>query len=115
MSTISDIRINRYMERAIEIARTSKCRFQHGCVVVSNGQIVGESTNRIVNDQVKNSWRRSHMHAEIAALLDARQRAIGSTVYVARVTKDGNPASSEPCKKCKTMLEKYKVRNVVWT
>lgn len=109
------MKLNKFMLEAIHIANSSKCRYRHGCVVVSNGQIVGKATNKLVGDQSKTSWRKSHVHAEIAALNEAGDRAIGSVVYVARIRKDGTPADSKPCKKCESQLTKRKVKKVLWT
>jgi pyrimidine deaminase RibD-like protein len=106
--------MNRFLLKAIDIAKTSRCRYRHGAVVVSSGVVVAMATNKIVSDQTK-GWRRSHVHAEMAALAAAGQRANGATLYVARVNAQGKPANSEPCKKCQGYLVKYKVGSVVWT
>lgn len=106
--------MNKYLEKALEIAMTSKCRYKHGCVVVSNGKIVATATNKKVGDPLT-QWRRSHIHAEAAAIMAARKYANGAKVYVARVTSDGLPADSKPCKKCEGYLQRFKVAEVVWT
>lgn len=106
--------MNKYLQKALEVAMTSKCRYKHGCVVVSNGRIVSIATNKKVGDPEK-QWRRAHIHAEAAAIVAAGKRANGSTVYVARVSKDGTPANSKPCKKCEGYLQRFKVSQVVWT
>ena len=106
--------MNRYLAEAVKLAMKSRCRYRHGCVVVSDGIIVGASTNKIVSDQTK-GWRKSHIHAEAAALAQAGTRANGAHVYVARVLADGSPAESRPCKKCAGFLERYRVKSVVWT
>jgi pyrimidine deaminase RibD-like protein len=105
---------SKYITKAVALAATSRCRYQHGAVIVYRGQIIASGVNKIVNDQTK-GWRRSHVHAEVAALLEAGPRAAGATMYVARLSADGTPVNSEPCKKCKRYLEKYKVGNVFWT
>lgn len=106
--------MNRFLLKAIDIAKASRCRYRHGAVVVSNGQVVAMATNKIVSDQGK-GWRKSHVHAEVAALTAAGARANGSTLYVARVNAQGMARDSKPCKKCEGFIEKYKVGSVVWT
>lgn len=106
--------MNKYLQKALEVAQTSKCRYKHGCVVVYNGKIIASATNKKVGDPYT-EWRRAHIHAEAAAILAAGKRANGATVYVARVLKDGQPASSKPCKKCEGYLQRFKVSQVVWT
>ena len=106
--------MNKYLEKALEIAETSKCRYKHGCVVVSRGRVIAQATNKKIGDP-STEWRRSHIHAEIAAVIAAGSNAKGSKVYVARVTKGGAPAMSKPCKKCERYLKRYGVSEVVWT
>jgi len=106
--------MNKYLEMAIELAETSKCRHKHGCVVVSRGRVIAQATNKKVGDP-GTQWRRSYIHAEFAALIAAGKNAKGSKVYVARVMKDGTPALSKPCKKCERYLKRYGVSEVVWT
>lgn len=106
--------MNKYLEKALEIAKTSKCRYRHGCVVVNNGQIVSTATNKKVGSP-ETHWRKSHVHAEAAAIIAAGPKAYGATVYVARAAADGSPASSKPCKKCDGYLARFRVSQVRWT
>lgn len=106
--------MNKFLQRAVEAALMSRCQYRHGCVVVSRGQVVSVATNRRVGDPDE-AWRRAHVHAEAAALLAAGDKAYGSTLYVARVSKSGKPLTSRPCKKCERVIGKFKVAAVVWT
>lgn len=106
--------MNKYLEKALEVATRSRCRYKHGCVVVNNGKIVSTATNKKVGDP-EIAWRKAHIHAEIAAVLAAGRYAAGANVYVARVTKSGKPAESQPCKKCERFLNRMGVSQVVWT
>jgi pyrimidine deaminase RibD-like protein len=105
--------VNRYMEKAIELAHSSKCRHKHGCVVVKNGKIISKATNKKVGDPSVEF--RLALHAEFAAVVAAGTHAAGSTVYVARVQADGSTALSKPCKKCENMMKRSGVSKVVWT
>jgi len=106
--------VNKYLEKAMEIAKTSRCRYRHGCVVVNNGRIISAATNKKVGDP-EIAWRKSHVHAEIAAVAAAGKYAYGSLVYVARVAADGSSANSQPCKKCERYLDRIGVAQVMWT
>jgi pyrimidine deaminase RibD-like protein len=107
--------MNKHLAMAVKIARTSKCRYRHGCVVVQNGRVLSTATNRKVGDP-ESGWRRAHVHAEIAAINAAGKHAVsGSAVYVARVWADGSPAESKPCKRCEGFMERHGVSQVVWT
>lgn len=107
--------MNRFLEQALSVAATSKCRYQHGCVVVANGVVVAEATNKKIREADSNTWRIAHVHAEEAAIAAAGSRAKGATVYVARVGRDGAPAMSKPCKRCERRLARVGVANIVWT
>lgn len=107
--------MNKYLEKALEVAKTSKCRYKHGCVVVSKrGKIVAVATNKKVGDP-QTHWRRSHIHAEFAAIIAAGTDANGAMLYVARVNANGDPASSRPCKKCQGIIERFGIASVVFT
>jgi pyrimidine deaminase RibD-like protein len=106
--------MNRYLKMAVDIAARSKCRHRHGCVVVKNGKVISTSTNKKIGDPSV-AWRISHIHAEFAAVVAAGTYACGSNVYVARVSADGSPAPSKPCKKCESIMERSGVAKVVWT
>lgn len=106
--------MNQYIEKAIKLAEKSRCRYRHACIVVRDGRIVSEATNKKVGDPSV-AWRCSHIHAEAAAIISAGTYASGSTVYVARINAYGEPVSSEPCKRCKSLLARYGVARVVWT
>jgi pyrimidine deaminase RibD-like protein len=107
--------MNKYLGKALEVAKTSKCRYKHGCIVVSKrGKIIAVATNKKVADP-STHWRKSHIHAEFAALVAAGNEAHGSIIYVARVNAHGNPASSRPCKKCQGLIERFGVAKVVFT
>jgi pyrimidine deaminase RibD-like protein len=106
--------MSKHLEAAIELAKTSKCHYRHGAVVVYKGRVISKATNRRVGDP-EVAWRKSHIHAEFAALVAAGSRATGAQVYVARILADGTPANSEPCKKCARLLNRLGVAQVVWT
>lgn len=93
----------RFMQRALDLARNG-CGTTHpnprvGCLIVRNGEIVGEGWHR----------RSGEPHAEILALEQAQKRACGATVYV----------TLEPCNHhgrtppCSDALIKAGVKRVV--
>lgn len=106
--------MNKHLRMAIEIAKESKCRTKHGCVVVNNGKVVSVATNKRVSDPSV-EWRKSHIHAEAAAVLAAGRHAHKSIVYVARIMADGTTSNSKPCKKCDGYLARMGVAQIVYT
>lgn len=55
------------------------------------------------------------LHAEIAALANARQSVEGLTMYVARAFADGSPGLAKPCKGCERALIEFGLGDVQWT
>jgi tRNA(Arg) A34 adenosine deaminase TadA len=60
------------------------------------------------------------IHAEIDALRDALrnydEEAIrGAEIFVARVLKNGSPATAKPCKTCQVALDTFGIAAVYWT
>ncbi len=51
-----------------------------------------------------------HAEARLCRKLDK-----GSTVYVARVAKDGTPAMAKPCPSCMSILRAKRVAKVIYT
>ena len=58
---------------------------------------------------------RIHLHAEVAAIVAAKQSVEGMDMYVARVWRNGSPALAKPCSDCQKALAAFKLRNVEWT
>lgn len=71
-----NVSANEYMQRALRLARrglyTTDPNPRVGCVIVKNGEIVGEGWHK----------RAGEPHAEILALNQAGDRATGATVYL---------------------------------
>ena len=58
--------------------------------------------------------RQCSVHAEIDALRKAKN-VRGATIYVARIGKKGNPASSRPCPDCYEVIVEAGVSKIVYT
>ncbi len=101
---MSDDRDVQFMTRALELARDASLHedVPVGCVLVANGEIIGEGENRREVD------RDPTAHAEIIALRDAATRRDGwrmdgVTAYV----------TLEPCVMCAGALLNARVAHVV--
>lgn len=80
-----------YMRRAIELAReAARCgEVPVGCVIVSNGRIVGEGRNR------REARRRTDAHAEMEAIAAANE-----TLHTWRLSDAALYVTLEPCPMC---------------
>ncbi len=85
-----------------------------GAVIVNKNKVVGLGCN-----STKTSPRSPHkfntLHAEVAAVLNARQNVAGYDIYVFRETKDGMPACSKPCATCENLLRSQGIKNIYYS
>lgn len=106
-------KVNRFLEMAKGVALTSKCKFQHGAIVVKHGHVLGASPNVQKNDPKYVEFEHSQVHAEIRAMQKAGWPT-KATVYVARVNGNGESRLSKPCANCAAVLASYRCR-AVWS
>lgn len=107
-----------WLDYAIRIAYGSNAVKRHGAVIVKGGSVRGVGFNKYVNSPFKVSEEhldRCSVHAEIAAIRNARGSVKGATLYVARINNRGMEMYSAPCNKCQDALEAHGIRKVVWT
>lgn len=106
-----------YFAMAEGISSLSPMNFQLGAVIVDKrGNIIAKGYNSYKSHPYygtkKNQYR--YLHAEGAALYDARKRGIsveGCDIYIFR--KGGNKA--KPCWHCRELLRQEGIRNVFYT
>lgn len=132
MSCLKELRLGRddlsrkqslLINRTLNYATRSRCRMQHGAMVVKSGRIISMSNNKMVNhpdvfcqDMFEQHRAYVSMHAEVAALQGVSPEvARGSTVYVARMLRDGTPGMSRPCPRCEAYLNEMGVKKVIYT
>jgi pyrimidine deaminase RibD-like protein len=106
--------MSRHIATALKLAARSRCRYKHACVLVRDGRIISQATNKKIGDPAV-AWRTAHVHAEAAAVGAAGTLASGAIAYVARVNAFGEPAPSAPCKRCQRLLDRAGVARVVCT
>lgn len=80
--------------------------------------MLGVGINKYVNKPFFTSQEhmdRCSVHAEVAAIRNARGNVRGATIYVARINNRGEVRYSRPCDKCQMVLDDYGIRKAVWT
>lgn len=104
------------VERAIHVAKTSEhAKWQLGAVLTRNSRTLSSAPNRFRN----NPWI-SHLHATYHAEQAALRKGLlnsarGTTMYVARVARDGTTRMARPCARCMKAMYEAGVREVVYT
>lgn len=114
----SEVSINssknaRYLQMAMGVATTSKCRMKHGALVIHHGKILGSATNITKNSPVYVDWKDSSVHAEVRAIKRAGFPK-NATVVVARVNGSGKSRLSKPCDSCMDFIRNLGYK-VIWT
>lgn len=107
------------LTRAMRVAELSTCKQRHGAVIVKGGRVISVGINTMRNDpdKVEDARTQSSVHAEVAAI-----RAVGhdvnlkgAEIYIARVSKKGEPMMSGPCDNCQDALRSAGIRKVHYT
>ena len=112
----------RYIEFAKRVAEQSSYgKFRHGAVLVKGSSVRSISCNKHRHCSFGARFRRegrgeATLHAELGAILGIeRSTTQGSTVYVARINKEGEARISKPCSMCQNAMEFVGIRRVVYT
>lgn len=112
-----------FLELARKMALSSDCTERHGAVIVKSGRVLSLGHNKWRNEslidhgmiEVSSEERKPiTVHAEIDAL-SRIQDPEGTTIYIARISKDGEDKLSQPCPSCSYALNKAGVKRVVFT
>lgn len=103
--------------RAVEIARTSEYRWQHGAVVAKGNRLLGSAPNKFRNHPHvdENNVSDHAEHAVIRELLKVRTDLRGCTIYIARINKSGLPTMSRPCEDCMKDILRAGIKEFVYT
>ena len=112
----------RYISFAKKVAEQSDYgKFRHGAILVKGSSIRNVSCNKHRHCHFGKRFRESHtgtatLHAELGAILGmSRCAAQGSTVYVARINREGEARISKPCPMCEAAMRHVGVRRVYYT
>jgi len=112
----------RYIEFAKRVAEQSSYgKFRHGAVLVKGSSVRSASCNKHRHCSFGARFRKeghgeATLHAELGAILGmARTTTQGSTIYVARINKEGEARISKPCPMCEAAMRHVGVRRVYYT
>lgn len=91
-------------------------RWPVGAVLVRGGRLLVGASNSLRNPANMDGiqYEECSTHAEVAALRRAK-KTHGTTIYVARLMRNGGRGLAKPCTFCQTALVKAGVRQAIWT
>lgn len=132
-----------FIDKAIERAFQSKLAYQHGCVIIYNGAVIGEGCNEYRKSGPTASYTNKcdtfTKHAEMSALHDVHYKGYDcrkilpkSTLIVVRLPKKCKTGieinvyscdninvqecvNSKPCKECQKVLKKWRIGTIYHT
>ena len=96
-------------------------KFRHGAVLVKGSSVRSISCNKHRHCSFGARFRKeghgeATLHAELGAILGIeRSTTQGSTVYVARINKEGEARISKPCPMCESAMRHVGVKRVIYT
>jgi len=106
---------SKYFELAKKLARTSEHPdHKLGAVIVKGNNILGLGFNKLkTHPKAKNYAQR--IHAELAAILNARTDLKDSDLYVFRYTQSGLQGISKPCSGCMIAIEESGIKTIYYS
>ena len=95
-------------------AEKSGHRMRMGAVIFSKKKIISSSTNYACRSarhlrQKYTRWKGS-IHAEVAAVINAKRDLKGASIFVIRINRRGEWRLAKPCKHCREYLEWVGIR-----
>lgn len=113
-------RFNKYIQIAIEAAKTNPSRFRLAAVAVNRqGKVcaIGVNSSKTHPRQARLAKQYGHqdqigLHAELSALIKSREKI--HSLIVVRLLNDGRLAMAKPCAICSEAIRVAGVRNVVF-
>lgn len=102
-----------------EIAKAASKHSDHpahklGAVIVKGNKIISVGFNKNKTHTKSNhAWKR--LHAEISAILKAKQDLTGCSIYVYRETKNGDLGIAKPCSSCSAAIKETGIKKIYYT
>ena len=107
----------KYVSEAINEATKSDLRARLGCVAVASGKIIAKGYNHYRTYSKDGLIEKTcSCHAEISVLHKCLKLNIKKkiTLYIARVTKEGDLVCSAPCKQCTEKMKEFRIKRLVY-
>lgn len=103
---------------ASRIAETSELPQKHGAVIVKSGRVLSVGVNKWRNKNVASTDGEYNPHLTYHAEIDALNHfddVSGSTIYIARIGKNGEHRFSRPCNRCLIALNRAGIKKIIYT
>jgi len=85
-----------------------------GAVISRGNRVISLGFNKNKTHTKSNhSWKR--LHAEISAIIKARQDVTSCHIYIYRETKDGQMAMARPCRSCMEAIKEAGIKKIFYS
>jgi deoxycytidylate deaminase len=89
--------------------------YKLGAVLARGRKVLGVGFNDPLKTHPSSNTYGQKIHAELAAIINARCDLNGATLYVFRSGKNERPLLSKPCLHCQALIEREGIKTVVFT
>jgi deoxycytidylate deaminase len=105
-----------FLKLARNSAKHSTFKIKVGAVLAMSGRALSVGFNKIKYCSRYSHLQEQSLHAEMSCLKTCgRDYVDKATIFVYRETKNGKPAMSRPCEKCKNVLKSVGVKRMVYS
>jgi len=89
--------------------------FRLGAVITNGKKILGIGHNDPFKTHPRSNTPYKFIHAELAAIINARCDLSGASIYVYRRGYKGRPLLAKPCEHCMELIHRAGIKNVFFT
>ncbi len=111
----------KYLSIAREVAQQSSYKQRVGAILKIDNRIF-YAYNDAKKTHPESTSRDNHLHAEFSVIKKAINSNKGradklkfSSLYIYRIRRDGSSGLAKPCKECRDLIDKYKIRSVYYS
>lgn len=113
-----------YLRALLNIQPPSKIRYRLAACLVKNNRVISVGFNHVKTDPFQQQYATTpfniYCHAEVNAIKKALRKGKlkklnNTTLYVARVRRDGTVGLARPCAGCMRAIAEFSINRVVWT
>jgi dCMP deaminase len=98
------------------ISRHSEYTVQIGAVIYRGNKVISVGFNKVKSHpKLANEDRFYSLHAEMSAIINAKQELKGCSIYVYREFKEGGYALAKPCNRCMATIIESGITKIFFT
>lgn len=110
--------INTLINLAVEEAKRSTYKTKVGCIIFNKKKILSIGHNELRNIRKLHpkfqKWKGS-VHAEIAAIINAKKDLRGASLLVVRVNNRNQLRMSKPCEDCQKYMDYVGIKKIFYS